>query len=108
MGLSLAVLLALLLGASAFAADKPPKVKNVQGKVQMFDKNASAITVEMSGGIRRKVMYSSDTKFMYGHSKDSKPSSLDQVKEGHYISCSGTYNDKMELKATQCVHREAK
>jgi hypothetical protein len=106
LGLSLAVLLALLLGASVLAADKPPKMMNVQGKVQMLDKNASTITVDVKGAMR-KVIYSSDTKFLYGHSKNSKPGSSDQVKEGNYISCSGTY-DKMELKAAECVYRETK
>ena len=110
LGLSLAVLLALFLAATLVAADKPAKVMNVQGRVQMLDKNASSITVEMKGGVRRTVMYTSDTKFLYGHSNNNKPGSSDQVKENNYISCSGTYNDnnKMELKATQCVYREAK
>jgi hypothetical protein len=106
LGLASAILLGLLLGASVFAADKPPKMMNVQGRVQMLDKNASSITVDAKG-VMRKVLYSSDTKFLYGHSKNSKPGSSDQVKEGNYISCSGTY-DKMELKAKECVYREAK
>jgi hypothetical protein len=107
-GLSSAALLALLLAANVVAADKPPKIMNVQGRVQMFDKTATSITVETKGGVKRKVIYSGDTKFMYGHSKNSKPGSSDQVKESNYISCAGTYNDKMELKATECVYREAK
>ena len=40
------------------------------------------------------VVYSGDTKFSMGSSKSSKPGSLDQVKEGNFINCSGTYNDK--------------
>ena len=100
--------LLLVLGAGLTAADKAPKMMNVQGRVQMLDKNASAITVEMSGGVRRQVIYSNETKFLYGHSKKSKPGSSDQVKDGNYISCAGTYSDKMVLKASECVYREAK
>jgi len=107
-GLSSAALLTLLLAANVVAADKPPKMMNLQGSVQMFDKNATSITVVTKGGVKRKVIYSSDTKFLYGHSKNSKPGFSDQVKESSYISCAGTYNDKMELKATECICREAK
>jgi hypothetical protein len=74
----------------------------------MLDKDASAITVEMKGGVRRKVIYTADTKFLYGHSHDSKPGSADQVKENNYISCAGTYNDKTNLNAKECVYRETK
>jgi hypothetical protein len=103
----LAVLLTLVVVTSLVAADKPPKMMNVHGRVQMLDKDSSTITVEMKGGVRRKVAYSGDTKFLYGHSHDNKPSSWDQVKENHYISCSGTY-DKTTLTAKECVHRETK
>jgi hypothetical protein len=90
------------------AADKPSKVMNVQGRVQMLDKDSSAITVEMKGGVRRKVTYTADTKFLYGHSHDNKPGSIEQVKENHYISCAGTYNDKTNLNAKECIFRETK
>ena len=99
--------LLLVLAGGLAAADKP-KMMNVQGRVGMLDQKDSTITVETKGGLRRKVVYSNETKFLYGHSKDSKPGSSDQVKESNYISCAGTYDDKMELKAAQCVYREAK
>ena len=70
LGLSFAILLGLVLPFSAIAADKPKKpakMSNLQGKVQMMSKDNSTITVEQRGGLRRVVMYSGDTKFMYGH-----------------------------------------
>ncbi len=85
--------------------EKAPKIMNVQGRVQMLDKATSAITVA-KGNLNRKVVFSGDTKFMYGHSKNNKPGAADQVKEGYYISCSGTYNDKTQLVAKECVYRE--
>ena len=111
LGLSFAILLGLVLAFTAIAADKPakpPKMMNLQGKVQMMSKDNSTVTVEQKGGLRRVVMYSGDTKFMYGHSKSNKPGSVDQVKEGYFINCSGTYNDKMQLAAKECVYRETK
>jgi hypothetical protein len=104
----LAALLALFLAGNVVATDKPAKMANIQGRVQMLDKNASAITVETKGGVKRQVTYASGTKFRYGHSKNSSPGSAVYVKENNYISCTGTYNDKMILNATECVYREAK
>ena len=98
--------LSLTLAAGLIAADKP-KQMNVQGRVQMLDKSGSVITVETKG-VRHRVAYTDATKFVYGHSHDNKPGSADQVKESNYISCSGTYEDKMLLKATECVYRETK
>ena len=111
LGLCFAVLLGLVLAFNVVAADKKPKpakMSNVQGRVQMMSKDQSTITVEQKGGLRRVVMYNGDTKFNYGHSKNNKPGSVDQVKEGNFINCSGMYNDKMQLAAKECVYRETK
>ena len=105
LGILFGLVLAFNLGAQD-KAKKAPKTMNVQGKVQMLDKNTSAITVNAKGNIKRNVVYSGDTKFLYGHSKDNKPGSADQVKDGYYISCSGTYNAKTQLEAKECVYRE--
>ena len=107
-GLSFAVLLGLVLALNIVAADKPAKMANLQGKVQMMNKDTSTITVEQKGGLRRQVLYSGDTKFNMGSSKSNKPGSIDQVKEGNFINCSGTFNDKTQLMAKVCVYRESK
>ena len=101
-------LITSLAGVVLLAADKDPKMVNIQGRVQMLDKNTSSITVEMKSGIRRKVEYTNDTKFLYGHSRDSQPGSLDQVKATNYISCVGTFDNSTTLKAKQCVYRDTK
>jgi hypothetical protein len=108
LGLSFAVLLGLVLAFNIVAADKPAKMSNLQGKVQMMSKENSTITVEQKGGLRRQVLYSGDTKFNMGSSKNNKPGSIDQVKEGNFINCSGSYNDKTQLMAKMCVYRESK
>jgi hypothetical protein len=107
-GLSFAALLGLVLAFNIVAADKPMKMANLQGKVQMMNKDTSTITVEQKGGLRRQVLYSSDTKFATGSSKKNKPGSIEQVRENNFINCSGTYNDKSQLMAKTCVYRESK
>ncbi|SPE30956.1 exported hypothetical protein [Candidatus Sulfopaludibacter sp. SbA6] len=104
-GILFGLVLAFNLGAQN-KAPKPPKIMNVQGRVEMIDKGTSAITVA-KGNIKRTVVYSGDTKFLYGHSKSNKPGASDQVKEGWYISCSGPFNAKTQLEAQTCVYREA-
>jgi len=110
-GLCLAVLLGMVFTFQVAAqkkAAKPPKMSNVQGTVQNMDKSKMTITVQ-NGSSRRDVIYSADTKFMVGHSKDNKPGSVDQVKDKYYISCAGTYESgKVQLNAKECIYRETK
>jgi hypothetical protein len=103
------VLFSLVLAFSLLAKDKapkPPKMSNIQGRVEMINKDKSTITVA-NGNVKREVVYSGDTKFMFGHSRDNKPGAADQVKEGNYISCGGTF-DGPKLTAKECVYRERK
>jgi len=90
------------------AKDKAPNTTKLRGKVFMIDKDSSTIMVDTNSGARRLVVYSPDTKFKYGGSGKGKESSLDEVKETHYISCTGTSDDRARLVAKQCVHRESK
>jgi hypothetical protein len=107
-GLGVAVLLSLVLSLSMVAKDKVPNTIMLQGKVFMIDKDSSTIMVDTRSGARRLVVYSPDTEFKYGRSGKGKESSLDEVKETHYISCTGTSDDRARLLAKQCVHRESK
>ncbi len=110
-GLSILIVLGATLTVQLGAQDKkakPPKMMTFQGTVKMMDKAKSMIGVNVSN-VQRDVMYSADTKFMYGHSKDNKPGSADAVKEGYYISCAGTTEaGKPQLMAKECVYRETK
>lgn len=106
-GTCVGILFGLVLVFNLAAKDKAPKVMNVQGQVQSMDKNSSAILV-MNGNVRREVVYSGDTKFLYGHSKKATPGAPDQVKTGNFISCAGAYNGKTQLVAKECVYRETK
>jgi hypothetical protein len=110
-GLCFMVLLGFVLALSAIAQDKAPKGANVQGTVMTIKKDTSTITVNTSdlniSKTPRQVMYSASTTFMYGHSNDNKPGTLDKVQMGNYISCTGAM-EKGVLMATECVYRETK
>jgi len=117
MGLCFAVLMGLVLASGVEAQDKAPKAQkaqkaepklsNIQGTVQMVANDVSTITVRV-GSVPRKVIYSANTKFLYGHSDNNKPGALGQVKQGNYISCAGTFDAKAQLMARECVYREEK
>jgi hypothetical protein len=122
--LSIAVLLGLISMPNVAAQEKAQKAQkadkadktekkgekaNVQGTVQNMSKDTSTITVRTgTGQVTRQVMYDAKTKFLYGHSDNNKPGAVAQVKESNYISCVGTYNDKSQLMATECVYRDSK
>lgn len=110
LGLLVAATLGFLLAFNVAAQTKTEKLHNIQGRVQTISADASSIMIATgNGNVQRKVVYSADTKFMYGHSKDKKPGSMDAVKEGFYISCAGTYDGKNpDLMAKECVYREQK
>jgi hypothetical protein len=109
LGLFVAVLISLVLGSSAVAQDKAKaKADNVQGRVTAIRKATSTITVVDTGTIPRMVVYNANTKFLYGHSNDNKPGSLDKVQENYYISCSGSMDAKVGLMATECIYRESR
>ena len=81
--------------------------QNVQGTVQDISKDKSMITVR-NGTATRLVAYNASTKFLYGHSNDSKPGSVAQLKTSNYISCVAALDAKKELLASECVYRETK
>jgi hypothetical protein len=105
-GICFAVLLGSLLAPGAAAKEKT-QLANVQGKVQMIDRENSTLTVDMKGNLRRQVLVSRDTSFRYGRRKGNT-GAWDQVKEGDYISCAGEYNEKEQLKAAACTYRESR
>jgi hypothetical protein len=90
----------------AGAADKKAKEGQLTGTVHILNKDASTITVR-KGDIERQIVFNADTKWMYGKQAGAKPSSLDQLKEGWYINCKGTF-DGVKLVASACRFRESK
>jgi hypothetical protein len=107
--LALSVLLTLAVGPAAVAKDKgAAKAKTFQlnGTIHMLAKDSSTITVQ-KGNVQRQIVYNADTKWAKGTQGSSKPGSLDELKEGYYINCKGTF-DGAKLVASACRYREAK
>jgi hypothetical protein len=118
--LCLAIFMALVLPANSTAQgkmekgqakmdkmEKNAKMTNLQGEVQAVDQAKSMITVVV-GKAARPVMFSGDTKFLYGHSDNNKPGAIAQVKKGNFIACSGSIDTKGQFMAKECVYRETK
>jgi hypothetical protein len=110
--LSIAVV-AAMFSMTSFAQEKKGAAaakENIQGTVQNMSKETSTITVRVGTGgtATRQVVYDAKTKFLYGHSDNSKPGALAQVKDSFYISCAGTFNAKNQLMAQECVYRETR
>jgi len=90
----------------ASAADKKAKEGQITGTVHILNKDTSTLTVR-KGTVDRQVVYNADTKWMYGKEAGAKPSTLDELKEGWYINCKGTF-DGVKLVANACRFRESK
>jgi hypothetical protein len=105
LALCLGVLVTIAVGP-AVAKDKKAKEGQLTGTVHMMNKDTSTISVR-KGSVERQVVYNADTKWMYGTQADNKPSSLDNLKEGWYVNCKGTF-DGVKLVAKACRFRETK
>src|ERR1051326_8916206 len=90
-------------GEKAPKTERPAKVSNVQGKVGRIDKDTIVVMV---GNNTRPVMTNSSTKFLMGHSNDNKPGAMADVKQGNFIACSGSMDDKGQFVAKECVYRD--
>jgi len=105
--LSLGIALTVVAYQKAPAKPKAPKPGNVQGIVRVISKDKSEITVHTSAAVDKTIIYSAGTKFGHGSSKKNTPDSVDKLKEGYFLNCSGTYQD-VKLAATTCYFREQK
>ena len=110
--LSAAVLVCSLSIPGVMAQGKKAEKKddtkvNVQGTVISINKATSTITVQARGSApARPIVYDGKTKFLYGHSNDSKPGNVTALKDKYYISCGGSVGDKGQLMASECIYRE--
>src|SRR5215471_715070 len=81
--------------------------QNIQGTVVDISKDKSTITIR-TGSATRLVAWNSNTKFLYGHSRDNKPGSVEQLKASFYIDCVAGFDARKELTARECVYRETR
>ena len=106
MALSLGIALTIM---AQTAPKKPAAAKkgNIQGTVRLISKDKSEISVRTTQMGERIVVYSADTKWGVGSSKKQTPGSVDNLKEGYFLNCAGTFQDT-KLAATTCYFREQK
>jgi hypothetical protein len=100
------LIISAVLVFQAAAADKKAKTGQLSGNVNSISKDKSEIELR-KGNTKRVIIYSGSTKFNMGSSKKNSPSSVDQVKEGNYMYCGGTW-DGTKLAASNCIFRTAK
>jgi hypothetical protein len=103
--LILGVLVAVAVRPAA-AAEKKMKEGQLTGTVKMINKDSSTIVIA-KGNVERQVVYSADTKWLYGTQASNKPSTFDDLKEGWYINCKGSF-EGVKLNAKACRFRESK
>jgi hypothetical protein len=110
LAVSIAVLTGSLMMPNLAAQEKSKADKggqNIQGTVIDISKDKSTITIR-SGSSTRLVGWNASTKFLYGHSRDNKPGSVEQLKASFYIDCVAGFDAKKELTARECVYRETR
>jgi len=93
----------------ALALTAADKAGRLSGPVLDVDKTGSQITIEQ-GTAHRVVMFNAGTRFTAGsagNSKTAEPATVDQVKQGNYLTCEGTW-DGTKLAASACTVRPSK
>jgi len=98
----LSFLLALSIGAAA--AENKPRPGKLNSVVRTVNKDTSTKTVR-KGNADRQIVFDANTKFTQGTRGSSKPVSIDELKEGWYVNCAGTF-DGIKLVAKACRFRE--
>ena len=96
------VLSLLTLGFAQGAA----KEAHVEGRIAFSDKDKSTLAVS-GKHTQTTVHYDASTRWVsqYHGSKKVNPIDASQVKDGDYVICVGSYNDKKEFLATTVSKR---
>jgi hypothetical protein len=106
----LAILMGLFLGVvlcmpnTAYAQDKKVKLDRVSGVVQTISKDKNMITVRVKGTTTRTVIWDASTNW----TRDNKPGSVNDLKEGLRAISLGKFNAQAQLMATRIELTEEK
>ena len=96
--------MATMAAGPAAAKDKRPKEGQLNGTVRSVNKDTSTIAVR-KGNVERQIVYNANTKFVKGTQKNNTPSSIDELKDGWYVHCWGSF-DGIKLVADRCRIRQ--
>jgi hypothetical protein len=102
-GVLLTAVLVFSVSTPGFAA--AAKKGRVEGRVALTDKDKSTLTIRegnAGGGGQKTIHYDSSTKWNSQYHGDKNMNAVDpnDVKEGDYVTCVGSYDDKGEFHAT--------
>jgi hypothetical protein len=84
------------------------KEGRVEGRIVRSSKDKSTLTVRVgNAGVEKTVYYDASTKWVSQYHADKKVNPIDvsEVKEGDYVICLGSYDDKKEFHATTISKR---
>lgn len=99
---SVLVLCLLTLGFAQGAA----KEARVEGRIAFSDKDKSVLAVRGEHA-QTNVHYDASTQWVSQYHGDKKVNTIDasQIKDGDYVICIGSYDDKKEFHATKVSKR---
>ena len=92
-----------LVALSAAADTQKAKMGRLSGNVRTFNSDKTEVTLRR-GTVDRIAIVGRNTKFnkQSGTSTKTTPSSIDEVRESNYMTCTGTW-DGTKLAATSCT-----
>ena len=106
-GALLMVVLVFSMSAGGFAQGTA-KQDRVEGQVARSNKDKSTLTVRLRDtGSEKTVYYDPSTQWVSQYHGDKKVNTIDpsEVKDGDYVICVGSYDDKKEFRATKISKR---
>jgi hypothetical protein len=102
------IVLVFSMSKSGFAQGAT-KDARVEGRIAFSDKDKSTLAVRDvgRGEAQTIVHYDASTKWVSQYHGDKKVNTIDasQVKDGDYVICLGSYDDKKEFHATEISKR---
>jgi hypothetical protein len=107
-GVLFMVVLVFSMSVPGFAQGDAKEAR-VEGRIVHSNKDKSTLTVRVgdSGAIQKTVNYDASTKWTSKYHGGKKVNTIDasQVKDGDYVICLGSYDDKKEFHATMISKR---
>ena len=99
------IVLVFSMSVSGFAQDATKEAR-VEGRIVRSSTDKSTLTVRTKL-VERTVHYDASTKWVSQYHAEKKVNTIDasQVKDGDYVICLGSYDDKKEFHATEISKR---
>lgn len=102
-----AVVLVFSLSTLGFAQGAAKEAR-VEGRIAFSDKDKSTFAVRVGQSVAQTMVhYDASTTWVSQYHGDKKVNTIDpsEVKDGDYVICAGSYDDKKEFHATKISKR---